>query len=187
MARKKHNDLMTVLVKVHPALREYLVSINNSETIVPERGTQLWGLVSMYLECTPPDSHPVPEGDTPADSIRIAIFNSHSRTWCAELDRSIFQDTIFRNYLSPKSQRVIARHLMADFKHTFRAYMTGAINNNPDISITEAIDEFCEDYHITMQQLTLDLLRKDWYRWRVSSSGSSKAPSSWSNNGDSEH
>lgn len=175
---------MTVIVKVHPALKEYLVSINSGDTIIPDKGTQLWGLVSMHLELTPSDYTPVPIGGIPEDCIRIAIFNSHSRTWCMDLSRSIWQDTIFRNYLSPKGQRTVARHLMADFKHTFRAYMTGAINNNPDISIAEAIDEFCNDYSITTQQLTIDLLRKDWYRWRLTSGGGSKAPNSWTTNHD---
>ena len=112
-------------------------------------------------------------------SSRIALFDSHARTWCNDLNRTIWQDSIFRNHLGPKAQRAIARHLMADFKHTFRAYMTGAINNNPDISIAEAIDEFCSDYRITMQQLTIDLLRKDWYRWRMLNQEQPTAPSSW--------
>ena len=179
MARRNKQDHMTVLVKVHPALKEYIVSINSGDTIYPERGSHLWGLVSMHLQLTPPDYTPTPDTSTPDDCIRIALFDSHARTWCNDLNRTIWQNSIFRNHLGPKAQRAIARHLMADFKHTFRAYMTGAINNNPDISIAEAIDEFCSDYRITMQQLTIDLLRKDWYRWRMLNQEQPTAPSSW--------
>ena len=179
MARRPKREHMTVLVKVHPALREYLVAVNSGDTIHPERGSHLWGLISMHLQLTPPDYTPTPDTSTPDDCIRIALFDSHARTWCNDLSRTIWQDSIFRNHLDPKAQRAIARHLMADFKHTFRAYMTGAMNNNPDISIAEAIDEFCSDYRITMQQLTIDLLRKDWYRWRMINQGQTVAPSSW--------
>ena len=177
MARRPKHEHMTVLVKVHPALREYLVAVNSGDTIHPERGSHLWGLISMHLQLTPPDYTPTPDTSTPDDCIRIALFDSHARTWCNDLSRTIWQDSIFRNHLGPKAQRTIARHLMADFKHTFRAYMTGAMNNNPDIA--EAIDEFCSDYRITMQQLTIDLLRKDWYRWRMINQGQTVAPSSW--------
>lgn len=186
MARRNKQDHMTVLVKVHPALKEYIVSINSGDTIYPERGSHLWGLVSMHLQLTPPDYTPTPDTSTPDDCIRIALFDSHARTWCNDLNRTIWQNSIFRNHLGPKAQRAIARHLMADFKHTFRAYMTGAINNNPDISIAEAIDEFCSDYHITMQQLTVDLLRKDWYRWRMLNQGQATAPSSWTEHSSTE-
>lgn len=186
MARRSKHEHMTVLVKVHPALKEYIVSINSGDTLFPERGSHLWGLVSMHLQLTPPDYTPTPDTSTPQDCIRISLFDSHARTWCRDLNRTIWQDSIFRNYLGPEAQRAIARHLMADFKHTFRAYMTGAINNNPDISIAEAIDEFCSDYKITMQQLTVDLLRKDWYRWRMNSQGQTAAPSSWNEHSTSE-
>lgn len=179
MARRPKHEHMTALVKVHPALREYLVAVNSGDTIHPERGSHLWGLISMHLQLTPPDYTPTPDTSTPDDCIRIALFDSHARTWCNDLSRTIWQDSIFRNHLDPKAQRAIARHLMADFKHTFRAYMTGAMNNNPDISIAEAIDEFCSDYRITMQHLTIDLLRKDWYRWRMINQGQTVAPSSW--------
>ena len=45
--------------------------------------------------------------------------------------------------------------------------------------ITDAIDEFCNDYKITCEQLTYDMLRKDWYRYRMKSTDGEKAPGSW--------
>ena len=168
---------MVVAVRVHPALREDLVCIHNgSDTIYPDRGSRLWGLVSMHLSVQPA-VHVSEDPDT--CRIHIAIFNSHAQTWCMDKKKPIYQDTLFRNHLTAKGQRAIARHLMDDFKQTFRAYMNGAISNNEQLSITEAIDEFCNDYQITSEQLTYDMLRKDWYRYRMKSSDGEKAPGSW--------
>ena len=54
-----------VNVKVHPALREYILSVNaGSDIIVPMRDSRLWGLVKMYLEPIPSDYRPVfPDGE----------------------------------------------------------------------------------------------------------------------------
>ncbi|MBE6239767.1 MAG: hypothetical protein E7113_06985 [Bacteroidales bacterium] len=177
MGLKRTNEPMVVSVQVHPALREYLVCIHNGEdTIFPEKGTRLWGLVSMHLTVQPSTYSPAPEGGS---RVNIAIFNSHAQTWCMDRKRTIYQDTLFRNHLSPKGQRAVARHLMDDFKQTFRAYMTGAISNNSQLSITEAIDEFCSDYSISTEQMTYDMLRKDWYRFRLKSQNGEKPPGSW--------
>ena len=173
----KAHEPMVVAVRVHPALREYLVCIHNgSDTIYPDRGSRLWGLVSMHLSVQPA-VHVAEDPDV--CRIHIAIFNSHAQTWCMDKKRPIYQDTLFRNHLTDKGQRAIARHLMDDFKQTFRAYMHGAISNNEELSITEAIDEFCSDYQITSDQLTYDMLRKDWYRYRQRSADGEKAPGSW--------
>lgn len=173
---------ITVQVKVHPALKEYILAINEgSDTIVPEKDSRLWGTLRQYLETIPADYVPQPLSSTPENVIQVALLNGYHRIWDIKKKRLTAMNPLFRCYLSPKGQRAIARYLMADFKHTFRAYMTGAISNNPDLSITDAIDEFCTDYKITMQQLTMDLLRKDWYRWRQKGKEEEKAPSSWQN------
>lgn len=177
MGLKRDNEPMIVSVQVHPALREYLMCVNNgATTIYPERGTRLWGLVSMHLSVQPATAVP---GNDPQKCINVAIFNSHAPTWCMDKKRTIYQDTLFRNHLTPKGQRAVARHLMDDFKQTFRAYMTGALSNNAQLNITDAIDEFCNDYGITTEQLTYDMLRKDWYRFRLKSQDGEKPPGSW--------
>ena len=73
-----------VNVKVHPALREYILSVNaGSDIIVPMRDSRLWGLVKMYLEPIPSDYRPVlPEGEP--DSIRIALFRTGKPVYVSE-------------------------------------------------------------------------------------------------------
>lgn len=168
---------MLVDVAVHPALREYITCTHNGSSVIyPDKGSRLWGLVSMYLSVQPT----VRTREEPAESsIQIAIYNSHAPVWCVDKRRTIHQDTLFRNYLTPKGQKAIAKHLMETFKQTYRAYMQGALSNNVQLTITDAIDEFCNDYRITCERITYDMLRKDWYRHRLKTSGGEIAPGSW--------
>lgn len=159
-------DRALVSVKVSPALREYIVSINSgSDIISPSKGSRLWGLVKMHLETIPSDYMPVsPEGS--CDSIRIALLKSKKKTYSFPSQRTVHLHTLYRDYLSDKGQRAVSKHLMKGFKQTFHAYMAGALNNNADLDIVEAIDEFLSDYHIEPEKVTVEMLRKDWYRYR---------------------
>ena len=167
MGRARHiSDRALVNVKVHPALREYILSINSgSDVILPMKHSRLWGLVKMYLEPIPSDYRPVPpEGSE--DSIRVALYRTGRPVWSVPEKKVVTVHTLYRDHLSDEGQRAVARHLMHHFKQTFRAYMNGALSNNPDLDISEAIDEFCSDYHIENEKITIEMLRKDWYRFR---------------------
>ena len=75
-------------------------------------------------------------------------------------------DTLWRNYLNPQGQEAVASHLMHTFKLTYRSYMTGALGNSPGLTIRDAIYSFCELYNISMDNITYEMLRKDWFRFR---------------------
>ena len=48
--------------------------------------------------------------------------------------------------------------------------------NNSALEIADAIDEFCSDYHIENEKITVEMLRKDWYRFRRRCSKDASAP-----------
>lgn len=165
-----------VYVKVPPALREYILSVNSgSDVIAPSRESRLWGLVKMYLEPAPRDYRPMPESGHP-DYIRVALYTTKRKVWSIPSGNMVTLDTLYRDYLSEAGQRAVCRHLMGEFKNTFRAYMTGALSNNPDLEISDAIDEFCSDFGIEMEKITVEMLRKDWYRFRKRCSGKTLIP-----------
>lgn len=165
--RDTFQDRAMVSVKVHPALKEYILAINcGSDIITPQRDSRLWGLVKMYLEPVPAGYKPVPIEGTP-DCIRIALYRASRMAYSFPDRGTVSIHTLYRDYINETGQRVIARHLMLGFKQTFRAYMNGALSNNPDLDISEAIDEFCADYRIENERITIDMLRKDWYRFRL--------------------
>lgn len=171
-----NKDIQTVSVKVLPCLREYILGVNGgSDIIIPGRESKLWGIVKMHLDLIPPDYKPVPASGS-KDCIRIAIYRSHRRCYnhnSRNVERgkkrpnpNIVVDTIWRNYLNPVGQEAVAAHLMHTFKLVYRSYMTGALGNNPNLSIHDAIYSFCELYHISMESITYEMLRKDWFRFR---------------------
>lgn len=158
---------MTVDVKVSRPIREYVLSINDgSDLIKPERGSLLWGLIKLHLDLVPETYRPVPP-DKRQDYIRIALYRTRStRSYNVNTGRNMEVNTLFRNYLNEEGQRAVSDHISRGFKQTFRAYMGGALGNNPDLTIHDAVYEFCSDYNISMDSITYDMLRKDWYRFK---------------------
>lgn len=157
----------TVQVKVSKAIREYILSINNgSDVIIPEKRSLLWGLVKMHLELTPSRYTPAPFD--PQDAfVSISLLKARSsKSFSIPKGRGAEVNTLFRNRLTEDGQKAVAEYLTRSFKQTFRAYMSGALSNNPELQIKEAILEFAADYNIDMDYITLDALRKDWFRFR---------------------
>ena len=163
----KEDNIMTVDVKVSRPIREYVLSINDgSDLIKPERGSLLWGLIKLHLDLVPETYRPVPP-DKRQDYIRIALYRTRStRSYNVNTGRNMEVNTLFRNYLNEEGQRAVSDHITRGFKQTFRAYMGGALGNNPDLTIHDAVYEFCSDYNISMDSITYDMLRKDWYRFK---------------------
>lgn len=160
------NTATTVRVKVLPALRAYIIAVNNdSDIILPSRESRLWGLVKMHLATIPPDYKPTPSTGE-EDSIRIAIYKTKRQEYNHNAKRVIYQETLFRDYLTPAGQKVVADYLMRFFKQSFRSYIVGALGNNPKLSIHDAIYNFCELHKINMDVVTYEMLRKDWFRFR---------------------
>lgn len=164
---RKEDNIMTVDVKVSRPIREYVLSINDgSDLIKPERGSLLWGLIKLHLDLVPETYRPVPP-DKRQDYIRIALYRTRStRSYNVNTGRNMEVNTLFRNYLNEEGQRAVSDHITRGFKQTFRAYMGGALGNNPDLTIHDAVYEFCSDYNISMDSITYDMLRKDWYRFK---------------------
>ena len=163
----KNDDMQTVQVKVSRALREYILSINDgSDIVVPDKRSLLWGLVKMHLDLVPAGYIPVPLKPQD-DFIRISLLKSRrTKSFSIPKDRVLEINTLFRNYLTEEGQKAIAEYLSRSFKLTFRSYMAGALSNNPELQIKEAILEFCSDHNICMDDITYAALRKDWFRYR---------------------
>lgn len=160
------NNAQTVTVKASPVIRAYVLAVNGgSDTIFPSRESRLWGLVKMHLATIPPDYKPTPVGGDES-CIRIGIYKTKRQEYNRNARRVIYQETLFRDYLTPAGQKAIADYLTRYFKQTFRSYMSGALGNNDELSIHDAIHQFCTLYKINMDIITYEMLRKDWFRFR---------------------
>ncbi len=164
-------DIMTVSVKVNPALREYLLCINSgSDLIIPDYGDPLWTLVKSHLQLVPPSYSPQAPGPVPGH-VRIALpTTSHGKPLYNHDKKAVVGNNyLFRNYLDTAAQRKVEHHLMKTFKDRFRHFMAGYLADHgeeTDFQIKDAIDCFCRIYCMKMDAVTYEMLRKDWYRFR---------------------
>lgn len=173
MTKRTEPEPILVYVSVHPALRDYIVSVYGSDLIIPDDKGALWATVKSHLVQVPNDYKPHPAG--PAEGhVRIALppISASSPIYNFQAGQCIVTNFLYRNFLSKTGQRIVAELLMKDFKGQYRAFMAGYLASHPNQSaesqIKEGIDEFCRIHCIGMDdKITYEMLRKDWYRFRT--------------------
>jgi hypothetical protein len=155
-------ERMLTPVQVHPIIREFIIDTNGSDVIVPEKNSLFWKTIKYNLEIPPEDYR---EPQTKDNIIYIALIDSTgTKSVSKKTDNTIYINHLFRWYLSHEAQEEIASYLRKQFKHTFHCYIQGAVSNNPNIEQRHAIENFCKMYHLTMNELSEDMLKKSWYR-----------------------
>lgn len=155
---------MTVDVKVGKALKEFIVSTNGSDMLDPEKDTIIWCLIKQHL-LTQPGYVPVPDR---SEYVQILLRGAKAaKTYSIQKGRNLQVNTLFRTFLDERGQAVIRKHFEKEFKQTFRNYMKGCLNNNPEMKIIDAIEEFCTDHNVTLDNISVAMLQKDWYRYRM--------------------
>lgn len=156
-------ELMTVDVRVGPILKEYIIASSGSDVLVPEKDTVLWALLKQHLVTCPTTYVPITDR---TEYIQIALRTTKAAaTYSVVSERKLLINTLFRSFLTNSGQNVIRRHFAKEFKKSFRDYMKGALNNNSSIQIKDAIEKFCEDNKVTMNKISYEMLKKDWYRF----------------------
>lgn len=163
-------EQLTVYVYTGRILREFVMATKGTDILTPQKDSFLWGLIKQHLTVWQYRSTRPRNTD---ECIQIAIRSSNGLvSYSARSRRTECYRSQYRCYLTGKGERIIQRYLKKEFKKTFRDYMTGCLNNNPDITIVEAIEEFLADYNITPDRIiTVESLRKDWYRYSMRVAG----------------
>lgn len=168
-----------VFVSVHPALRDYLISVYGTDVLVPDYKSILWATVKSNLVEIPNDYQPHTAGPVPG-KIRIALppISASSPIYNFAAGEKIITNFLYRNYLPKKAQVIVEDLLRKQFKNTYRSFMTGYLASHPNQAgreslIKDGINEFCRIHCISMDdKVTYEMLRKDWYRWRTRESRS---------------
>lgn len=154
---------MTVDCKVGCILKEFIISTNGSDKLDPDKNSFLWALVKQHL-VTLSSSNPVIDRK---EYISILMrYNESAKMYSVPSQKIVSINTLFRCYISEKGQAVIRKHFEKEFKKTFHDYMKGAMNNT-DLQIKDAIEEFCNDHNLSLDRVSFDMLKKDWYRYRM--------------------
>lgn len=167
-------ELQTVDIKVGKILREYVLSSNGSDTLTPEKDSLLWGCIKQYLCCYSELEAANGKGYIPvraeecAEYIKISLRSGHDcKAYCRSTNSIISINNFYRCYMTEHAQNIIRRFLYKAFKKTFIDYMKGALGNNCDLKIKDAIEEFCRDHQLTMDNIAYESLKKAWYRYNM--------------------
>lgn len=156
---------ITVDIKVGKIIKEFILCTNGSSNIVAQKDDILWCLVKQNLLCAP--LVPVFIKDD-SEYITITLPTSKSAfTYNINAGRNIQANTLFRNYLDDCGQKKIRMHFEKEYRNVFSVYMRAQIISAPDIMIKDAIDNFCTDYNLTLDYISISALKKYWYRYRL--------------------
>jgi len=167
----KRDDHNTVDVRVGAFLRQWVTNVYGPGPVKLDRDSNLWCIVKQHLDLRPDDYRPV---EDPEEYITFVLLKDSSHTTAyrpaslSPTGRSEYRvHTLYRCILSKRGENIVRRFLQKQFRNTFHSYMRGAMNNNPYISITEAITEFLQDSRQpVIDNRIISTLSKDWYRYR---------------------
>lgn len=168
---KKKDNHNTVDVKVGELQKAWIVKTYGTDVITLSKKSLFWMIIKQNLELRPRDYMPVADR-TEYVSFVLLRDSSSTRAYCDpdkdHPNRTSYRvNTLFRCCLSPKGERIISRMIQNQFRNAFHCYMKGALNNNPDLSIVEAVTEFISDslcYEVNNR--TVAAMVKHWYRYR---------------------
>lgn len=167
------DEIIEVDVKVGALLREFVISANGSDLLMPQKDDVLWCICKQNLLTAPPV--PVVIKDR-TEYIRIALVKTaaSSKVYNIYKEENIRINTLFRNFFNEDGQARICNYLMKLYHSTFIVYMESHLKANPDIQIKQAIANFLTSYNIMMDHITHEALRKYWYRHQKRNEGREK-------------
>ena len=158
-----------VTIRVHPTIREFIIDTNGSDLIVPNKDDLLWKITKTNLTTWQEDSARINEGDS---TIRIALLDCHGHksfsfsTGKYNGDRSnyIYQNPMFRTYITDHGMIDISKELRKRFKDAFHTFVMGALMGNPKLKQKDAFILFIEKFNLSENEITFDMLKKSWDR-----------------------
>lgn len=179
-------EVLTIDVRVGKILKEYILCTTGGDTLTPDKDSILWGLVKQYL-CTYTEEkeansaelakiraqksaeHKDMSTDDKSEYVKIAFrkYANNVKAYCREENKTMTVNTFYRCYMTQSAQTTIRKYLYKEFKKTFLDYMRGALSNNCDMKVIEAIEEFCHDHKLTLDFISYEMLRKTWYRFTL--------------------
>ncbi len=143
--------MITTKIKIIPYLAEYLVAKMNNYSFEPlsiPDDTDLYHLIWKLMSRRPP-------GVSPNDEGNITLILPHRR---------LGKDPLYFNYLSPKSQEHISRHVKNMFDFDLHEVMNRNVKNGRPLRDLDVVHQFMCDYGI--DSITEDALIKNYYRWK---------------------
>lgn len=144
-------------IKVHPVVKEFIVSIAGSDTIEPKGDSLFARRIHFVLQLQPmeySEKHPFRRLK---DDSSITILLPRCQMGREKVN------VLYRNHLDDRRQYLISRELYAGFKNIFHTYMLAYMKGGGETQ-KEGIESFCETYNLSMKKINYDMLKKSWDR-----------------------
>lgn len=153
-----------VKVAVGKEIREYIISATGSDVLSPGRRTILWSLIRPWLTSSP---DPAAVRDPEQDITILLRMKESNRIYSFAADSVRYINTCWSDfYLTREGEAAVRRHFEASFRHMFHTYMAGYRAAGMGLEVLDGITSFCLDYGITVTEVLIQRLDKDWYRYR---------------------
>ena len=151
-------------IKVGVFIHDWVVNSTGSSVIRLDKTTNLWAIVKQHLVLRS-------DGYVPEESEAIGIvLLDHSRalTYNVHSERLLHQNKFFRDYVTESGQGAIRRYLENQFRQAFRMFMLGKYSYylGKEEKIRHAICDFLLTYDLPVDDVIIERLTKDWYRFR---------------------
>lgn len=158
-------EIVSVDVRVGKILREFIICTAGSDAIAAQKDDILWCLIKQNLVTSPKIPYIIRDR---SEFIRISLPATHSAsTYNCRAEKALQLNTLFRNFLDEEGQRKIRKHFEKEYRNVFIIFMRSQFRAHPDMKIIDAINLFADEYNLTMDNISIQTLKKYWYRYRV--------------------
>lgn len=141
-------------IKVHPVVREFIVSTTGSDVIEPIANSNFYHRVKTILQLNPKDYKNYPLKRASTITIIVSEFSLGK-------GNHIYGE--HRNHLDDRRQYFLSKEMYDGFKSIFHnyvlAYMRGGGKQQK-----QAIEDFCIVYNLSLDNINYEMLKKSWDR-----------------------
>lgn len=140
-------------VKVHPVVKEFIVSTTGSDTVEPIANSNFYHRIKTILQLNPKEYKNYPLRCNTSITILVSNFRIG--------DKRINQ--LFRNELDDRRQYFLSKELYDGFKSIFHNYVLAYMRAGGKQQKI-AIEDFCLVYNISLNKINFEMLKKSWDR-----------------------
>lgn len=141
-------------IKVHPVVREYIVSTTGSDVIEPIPNSNFYHRVKTILQLNPKEYKKYPLESQSTITILVSKFSLGK-------ENRIYGE--HRNYLDDRRQYFLSKELYDGFKSIFHNYVLAYMRGGGK-QYKQAIEDFCDVYSLSLNNINYEMLKKSWDR-----------------------
>ena len=171
---------MYVTAHVGNEMRQYVMAAYNSDIIPLERDSVLLAVIKPHLET----KSALTQDAFPDDEIiKIELPHVNEKVYYRKGKRLYVCNTLWRDVLDDKGHKKVQRFLEKNFKKSFRCFMDGyteaqyiETKANMRKKVRNGAVAYLMQYHIDVNEKTVNRLVRDWFRHRDRNEENKTAP-----------